>query len=69
MWVLNSVFIYIAFGVVFSVTFLARFVQEMDEGTAGTPWSFKLIILPGCVVFWPVLLIKFLKTRKSKRHD
>lgn len=65
MWVLYSVFMYIVIGALLCIPFLSRFIDKVDEGAIGSPWTFRLAILPGCVVFWPVLLIKFLKIRNS----
>lgn len=53
--------IYLIFGVVFSFYFYLKGASKIDEGTAGTPWHFKLIIFPGVVLFWSVLLTKALK--------
>ena len=38
----------------------------MDDASNETPWAFKLTILPGCIVFWPVLFKKYLDAKKDK---
>lgn len=68
MWVLYCAFIYFIIGVLFSIPFVSRFIEVIDEGVKGSHWTFKMIILPGCVALWPLLLVKLLNTRKSKRH-
>lgn len=55
--------IYILLGILFSVYFYATGARKIDEGTAGTPWHFKLIIFPGVILFWSVLLTKTLRSR------
>jgi hypothetical protein len=57
---------YLLLGVVFSVYFLVKVVPTIDEAAEGTSLGFKLIILPGCTVFWPILLNRYLVIRKVK---
>lgn len=53
--------VYVAFGLVFSIYFVFNGARRMDEGVFDTPWHFKLIIFPGAVLLWVVLLIKMVK--------
>lgn len=59
---LSTMAFYLLFGVLFSVYFYAKAGIRIDEGVKDTPWHFKLIIFPGVVLFWVVLLRKFLKS-------
>lgn len=65
--IVSIVFICIAVfllaGVVFTFFFLARGLQKVDEGAHGSTIGFRIIIIPGCVVFWPLLLRKWTKTK------
>lgn len=54
--------VYVVMGLLFSVYFYTKGAARIDEGTEGTPWHFKLIIFPGVVLFWSVLLVKSLKS-------
>jgi flagellar basal body-associated protein FliL len=56
--------VYLLCGVVFTAVFLFRGLQKMDEGTHGATVGFKIIIIPGCIVLWPVLLRKWLALKK-----
>ncbi|MBL8746916.1 MAG: hypothetical protein JNK58_11235 [Phycisphaerae bacterium] len=47
---------YLGIGAVFGVVFVCAGVQRVDHAAAGSPWSFRLLILPGSVAFWPWLL-------------
>ena len=58
---LSTLAFYLLFGVLFSVFFYAKASIKIDDGVKDTPWHFKLIIFPGVVLFWIVLLRKFLK--------
>jgi hypothetical protein len=47
---------YLALGAIFAVAFLARGVARIDPAAAGAPLGFRLILAPGVVALWPVLL-------------
>jgi hypothetical protein len=57
--------LYLAAGVLFAVFFLNKGIQKIDTAAHGSGWGFRLIILPGVIVFWPVLLNKWRKVKKS----
>lgn len=69
MVILYLVIAYLFAGIVFAILFLTRLIQVVDEATVESPWTFKLLIFPGCVVFWPVLLRKYLKVRNTSADD
>jgi hypothetical protein len=47
---------YAGAGLCFAVPFVTIGVGRIDPVAAGSPWSFRLLIVPGTIVFWPVLL-------------
>lgn len=51
--------LYAAAGIVFAIPFAARGVERIDPLGAGAPWSFRLLVVPGTVVFWPLLLLRW----------
>lgn len=53
--------VYLAAGLVFAIPFVIKGVTEIDEGTHGSTWGFRIIIIPGTIVFWPLLLKRWLK--------
>jgi hypothetical protein len=54
---------YVALGLLFAVPFAARWAGRLDPAArAGTP-GFRLLIVPGAVLLWPMLLTRLLKTR------
>ena len=63
MVIIYVVVIYLVVGLIFSIPFLLKWIHQLDEGAHESPWTFRLIILPGCIVFWPVLLEKYWKTK------
>ena len=67
--IINIIFIcigiYLLCGLVFSVIFISKGLQVLDEGSHGAGIGFKLIIIPGCMVFWPLLLKKWMRAKKE----
>jgi hypothetical protein len=55
------VLIYLLLGVLFVIPFLMKGLTKVDEGAHGGSIGFKIIIIPGVIVFWPVLLRKWIK--------
>jgi len=53
--------IYLVLGVLFLIPFLIKGLNKIDEGAHGSTIGFKIIIIPGVIVFWPVLLSKWMK--------
>ena len=58
---------YLAVGVLFALVFVVALIEKVDPGAVGSPWTFRVIIFPGCVVFWPVLLRKYLQRKREIR--
>ncbi|MDA0811346.1 MAG: hypothetical protein O3C21_02990 [Verrucomicrobia bacterium] len=53
--------IYLALGLVFGVPFALSGAKSIDPSAAGGTWGFKLLIIPGCALFWPYLLVRWVK--------
>lgn len=60
--------VYLLAGSLFAVFFLTKGIERMDTAAHGSGWGFRLIILPGTIVLWPVLLKKWGKAKKIS-HD
>ena len=50
---------YAAAGALFAGPFVFRGLERIDPLGAGSPWSFRLLIIPGTVVFWPLLMLRW----------
>jgi hypothetical protein len=60
---------YLSCGLLFAIPFVAKGVTTIDpDGARGTGWGFRLIIIPGTMVFWPLLLKKWIKA-SGKKND
>ena len=55
--------LYLVAGVLFAFFFLIKGIQKVDTAAYGSGWGFRLIILPGVITFWPVLLTKWIKVK------
>ena len=61
--------IYLSAGLVFAIVFVFNGVTKVDEAAHGSGIGFRLIIIPGTVVFWPLLLRKWMHANKAfKTH-
>jgi len=67
--ILVIIAIYLACGFVFAIPFVIRGADKIDEGVHGTTWGFRVIILPASVIFWPLLLKKWISANKNKGND
>ena len=64
--ILLLVGIYILAGLLFAIAFVLKGVDKIDETAAGASWGFRVIIIPGTAVFWPLLLKRWLRVTKTK---
>ena len=67
--VLMAVAVYLFCGLVFSIPFVMKGANKIDEGTHGATWGFRVIILPASIVFWPLLLKKWVRANKNQHND
>jgi uncharacterized membrane protein YphA (DoxX/SURF4 family) len=56
--------LYLSFGLLFAVFFLTSGIHKIDDGAHGSSFTFRLIIAPGVVVFWIVLLKKIIAQKR-----
>ena len=56
--ILIAISIYLICGFVFAIAFITKGINKVDEGAHGSTIGFKIIILPGVIVFWVLLLKK-----------
>jgi len=48
--------VYTTAGALFAAAFVARGARRLDRNVEGAPWTFRLMIVPGAVALWPLLL-------------
>lgn len=62
-WMAAALSAYAAAGLVFALPLLAWGLPRIDAATRGASLLFRLIILPGTVALWPVMLRHWLRSR------
>lgn len=60
---------YLLIGLAVGVPFVWRGVNKVDAAAQGTSVTFRLVILPGCVVLWPLILQRWLHAQKGVEHS
>ena len=65
--ILKLVLVYLALGLVFAIPFVIRGAGKIDEGAADGSRGFRIIIIPGTIVFWPLLLNKWRRAVKKEK--
>lgn len=61
--------IYLAIGFLFAIPFVIKGVHKVDEAAHGGSIGFRIIIIPGTMVFWPLLLKRWMKAAKNKTSE
>lgn len=67
--ILIIIAVYLIAGVLFAIPFVIKGVTRIDEGAHDSGWGFRIIIIPGTVIFWPLLMKKWLNASKTRTHD
>ncbi len=57
--------VYMMAGIAFTILFQIKGLSKIDEGVHGSTIGFRIIIIPGCIVFWPVLLKRWIKVSRT----
>ena len=60
-WLVDLATVYVLLGTVFAVPFALWGANRVDPVASGSTLGFRLIILPGAVAFWPLLLSRWLR--------
>ena len=56
---------YFLWGFFFAVPFAFAGAQRIDPHAAGAGWGFRLMIIPGAVCVWPLLLLRWYRAIKQ----
>jgi hypothetical protein len=63
--ILFAMAIYLGAGILFALVFVTRLLAEVDPAAVEGPIGFRILILPGATLLWPVLLSKLLRSREE----
>ena len=53
--------IYLLLGLLIAVPLVLFGAKKIDPGAVEGTWGFKLLIIPGTMIFWPLLLKRWMK--------
>lgn len=68
LWLQTIVMTWLATGVLVAVPFLAFAVGRLVEGAAGSSLLFRLMMLPGAALLWPVVLHRWMTAGRRGGH-
>jgi len=53
--------VYLAIGLIFSLLFIWKGAESIDNDVVQSPKYFRLLLIPGAIILWPLLAIKWIK--------
>jgi hypothetical protein len=65
----HGLYLYGAIGFFFAIPFVVKGVQRIDEEAVGAGWGFRVLIVPGSVAFWPMLLKRWLGGQRTPPEE
>ena len=64
-WVVRGLGAYVGVGALFALAFTTVGVGRIDIAARAMPWSARILIFPGIVALWPLMLTKWLTQRET----
>ena len=58
---ISAGYVYLSIGALFSVFYVLVGMRRVDPITQSTGLGFKLLILPGTALLWPIMLLKLVQ--------
>lgn len=55
---------YVAIGVIVAVPLVIFGLSRIDPAAKAAPWMFRVLVLPGVVTMWPLLLRRVLRAER-----
>ena len=66
--ILFIAFAYVLCGLAVGMPFVLRGVDRVDEAARGASLGFRLLILPGTVALWPLMVTRWMRAPKAGDH-
>ncbi|UYV11442.1 MAG: hypothetical protein NCW75_09025 [Phycisphaera sp.] len=63
--IIAAIFAYGALGTLVAIPMVLRGVNRLDPAAADGTWGFRLLAIPGVMVLWPLVLIRWAKAGRS----
>ena len=64
-----SLYVYTALGAAFALAFVTVGVKRIDSQAIGSSVGFRLLIVPGSLVFWPLLLRRWISRKEEPPEE
>jgi len=61
----SLILIYVGIGLLFGMYFFVKGAAQLDPLIKDSKWSVRLLLIPGAVGLWPLLLIRLIKKQKG----
>jgi len=61
--------VYLACGLVFAIPFVLMGAKRIDPHAVHGSWGFRLLIIPGAMALWPLLLRRWASGRTSPPEE
>ena len=55
--------LYAAIGVLAGVPFVIWGIGRVDHAAKGAPWAFRVLVLPGVIAMWPLMVRRWWASR------
>ena len=55
----RSVEVYMGVGLAFAAAFALRGAARIDPDAEGATWGFRLLLIPGATMLWPLLALRW----------
>lgn len=59
-WILFAGSMYLTIGIAFAAVFAATGVKRIDRTAHGSTLGFRIVIVPGAMALWPLLLLRWM---------
>jgi hypothetical protein len=60
-WIVTLLGLYAGSGLVFAIPFVIAGVDRIDPAARLSGWGFRLMIVPGVIALWPILLLRWIR--------
>ncbi len=60
--------IYFALGLLFALYFIFAGASKVDPLLKESRWVVRLLLTPGCIAVWPLLLINLFRAKRHKNE-
>jgi hypothetical protein len=59
------ILLYLDIVLLFGIYFFIRGAAQIDKQIKNSPWTLRLLLVPGAIGLWPLLFLKLVKPSKT----